>query len=77
MKCPFKCGGDIVKLPYFDEGLRKEVWVHTETREKCKYKDDGINVNVIDPFLQLKFQELIKEEKEKSLWNRIKKRFNL
>ena len=74
MRCP-GCKVELVSLPYLcGDGTMGTLLCHPETVENnCRYKYDGVEINVVDQLLQNKFIELIKEENSKSLKEVFKK----
>lgn len=70
MECPHQeCSIELIRLPAIVEGTKKEIWLHPENPHvKCPYANDGtkLNLEVVDPFMCQKFQELILESKQES-----------
>ena len=66
------CGKRIIKYPILKDGKPDELWLHPINLkgEKCMYSDEGIQLVVVDPLIQSKYVQLVKEEYRKTLWGR-------
>lgn len=59
--CP-DCNQKLIEYKILKEdGTSRDIYIHPETTTKCEYKDDGVEVRIMDEFMMNKFQEIIKE----------------
>ena len=72
MKCI--CKEEIIEIVYYDGKDKKVIYMHPDKPgDQCEFRYDGLRVEITDQFMQMKFQELIKEEnKPKSFWQKLK-----
>ena len=78
MKCP-KCKVELVYLAAIINDNKEMIYLHPpHPFEKCEYEQDGVEVTVevVDPFLCQKFNEMVKAtiEQEKRWWKRLWRR---
>jgi len=67
MKCP-KCKTKLIEYPTEKGNLIFHPL--SEKSKNCPYKDDGVQINVIDPIINKKFKEIIEES---SFWNKVRR----